>query len=306
MAPWHGWGPRHEVSVQEHPAHQPAQGMSVGAVSMPAGSLRSQVAGDMGQQCPTVSHLRQPPESSAKGRTSRAAGRAASVPLFSLHLERRVRAGRRGSTPRQRQGDPALGHDCPQIPPSSGEQDPAAPPPEHVQEDGAGGEVQSHPLPTRLTPAVFQVAELPAKEDAESCGTLLLLPERNRRFTPGASIWRPGRRRRAAGARHAAAPAAIPPSLRRGTRPLPAAASVPCQLMACPVASGTELRCCLQLMFYACSSAKSDRAFERGIFSWPRASPPLRQLPASPARLLPSAWGWGSVDVGTGIGWKGL
>lgn len=97
-----------------------------------------------------------------------------------------------------------------------------------------------------------------------------------------------------------AAPGAIPSSLQRRMQPLPTAVSVPCQLMACPLASGTELCCCLQLIFYACGSAKSDQAFEREIFRWPRASPPLLQLPASPARLLPSAWGWRRVDVGTG------
>lgn len=45
------------------------------------------------------------------------------------------------------------------------------------------------------------MAELPAKEDAESCRTLLLLPERNHSFTSGVSIWRPGGRR-AAGVCH--------------------------------------------------------------------------------------------------------
>lgn len=80
MAPRHGRGLCHEKSVQEHPAHHPAQGMSAGAVSMLTGSWRSQAAGDMGQQRSTITHLCQPPESSAKGRMSRAAGRAVSFP----------------------------------------------------------------------------------------------------------------------------------------------------------------------------------------------------------------------------------
>lgn len=64
--------------------------------------------------------------------------------------------------------------------------------------DARAGAGQGNPLQARLTAGAFQVAlaapssrsELPAKEDAESCGILLLLPERRCNFTPGASIWR--------------------------------------------------------------------------------------------------------------------
>lgn len=79
------------------------------------------------------------------------------------------------------------------------------------------------------------------------------------------------------GAHCAPAPAAVPTSPQRGTRPLPAAISIPCHLMACPVASGTELRCCLKSIFYVCSSAKSKQALEKEIFSWPWTSSPLSQ-----------------------------
>lgn len=64
--------------------------------------------------------------------------------------------------------------------------------------DARAGAGQGNALRTGRTAGAFQVApaaprsrsELPAKEDAESCGILLLFPERRCNFTPGASIWR--------------------------------------------------------------------------------------------------------------------
>lgn len=114
----------------------------------------------------------------------------------------------------------------PQVPPGSAQR--TQPLPlilVHVQ-DIPGGETGSNPLQTRLIPVVFQVAEPPAKEDAEICRTLLLFPEGTRSLPPGLSIWRPWRRR-AVGALHAWCHPPVPtvgdtaPS-HRLSRPLPA------------------------------------------------------------------------------------
>lgn len=185
--------------------------------------------------------------------------------------------------------------------PGSGKQVPAPPSTlVHLQEDGPGRQKGSNPLQTRLTPVVFQVAELPAKEDAESRRTLLLLPERSHSFTPGASIWRP-RRRRAAGARRARSTRCRPPiPAVRGAapsrclfRPLPADGLSRGQWDGAALLPPINILC-LQL------GQVRPGVREGEIFSWPQASPPLLQLPASPAGLLPSAWGWGSAGVGTG------
>lgn len=119
----------------------------------------------------------------------------------------------------QRWGDPALGHDSSPNPPHQCQEDPApsSAPPARARHPGWGDRIQ-----TRLIPVVFQVAEPPAKEDAEICRTLLLLPEGTRSLPPGPSIWRPWRRR-AVGALHAWCHPPVPTVRDTApSRPLPA------------------------------------------------------------------------------------
>lgn len=147
------------------------------------------------------------PESSAKGIMSRAAGRAVSFPRCPpLLTPSREGSEQGGEAQPYSKGRVTLswGMIIPNFPPwavaSRTRPSLCSAAPVHVKKMdrvGRRGPTRSKPL----TPVAFQVAELPAKEDAESCRTLLLLPERNHSFTPGVSIWRLGGRR-AAGVCH--------------------------------------------------------------------------------------------------------